>query len=227
MSFDSNFGIGRVMSDPKGYLKPEQIHPVIEASPYPYNLIYLIAWNTGRRVSEIVYSKDVPNSVGIRKLDLDLLNNRIRFNTLKTRHKDSFMWVDGIDETLMKNLYQLVMDKPQKNPLVFNFRDISTSYRIHVTLKFGQICNSIGIQRIGAKYPHIHHLRHSAIMFMYAKGMKPEEIQLRTGHININNLLYYITVMEIENLTDKFKDLWKNESAWIKTLSLNNELNEK
>ena len=37
---------GQVMKDPKGYFKPEQIHPIIEASPYPYNLIFLIDWET-------------------------------------------------------------------------------------------------------------------------------------------------------------------------------------
>jgi len=47
-------------------------------------------------------------------------------------------------------------------------------------------------------------------MFMYSKGMKPEEIKERTGHRDINSLLYYVKIMELENLTEKFKEIgWK------------------
>lgn len=210
------------MKDPKGYLKPDQIHPIIEASPYPFNLCFLVAWNTGRRISEIVSSKDVLNSVGIRRMDLDMLNNRIRFVTLKKRITENkkkidpkkypshtYMWVDGIDSTLITKLWELSETKSEKEP-IFNFG------RKVATIRFRRICEKIGIRRIGATYPHMHHLRHSAIMFMYVKGMRPEQIQMRTGHGDINSLLYYIKVLELENLTEKFKELWKSESEWIK-----------
>lgn len=201
-----------VMKDEKGYLKPEQLHPIIEASPHPFNLCFLVAWNTGRRVSEIVKSNDVKNSSGIRKIDLDMLNNRIRFVTLKTRSKKpEYMWVGGIDFHLMKRLWELADGKKKTDP-IFDFG------RRVATMRFKRICEKIGILRIGSTTPHIHHLRHSAIMFMYAKGMKPEEIQKMTGHKDINNLLYYVKVMELENITEKFKKLWREESKWVKKL---------
>lgn len=201
-----------VMRDPKGYLNPDQIHPIIEASPEPFRLLFLTAWNTGRRVSELTKSPDVKKSHGIRKRDIDLMNNRIRFVTLKNKGTDGdHMWVDGVDPIVIEKLWDRVRELGPSS-VAFPFT------RQVATMRFLRICRSIGIQQIGATPPHMHHLRHSAIMFMYANGMTPEQIQYRTGHRDINSLLYYIRVLEVEDLTEKFRKMWSGESEWIKKI---------
>lgn len=194
------------MKDAKGYLKPNEIHPVIEAADNKRNkILLLLLWNAGRRISELV-----DKTYGIRKKDLDMKNNRIYFTTLKTKGRER-MWVDGIDPLIMKGLWELCKDK-KDDEMVF---DIGRKMGYII---FRDACYKVGIRQIGSKRPHPHHMRHSSIMFMYSKGMKPEEIQQRTGHRDINSLLYYIKVMELENLTDKFKEMWKEESNWLKEI---------
>ena len=221
---------GMVMKDKKGYFKPDEIKKIIHASPYPYNLVFLVAWETGRRVSEIVKSEDVVNSTGIRRKDLNMKENAIYFTTLKMKLKDKFgnlkkpsgMWVTDVPRTLMEELWKLAENK-EEDEILFRFEDyhnkrIIKNYRIQVTLVFRKICESIGIRTVGLyrKHPHMHHLRHSAIMFMYSKGFKPEEIVEKTGHKNINNVLWYIKVLEDENVSKKFKALAEEEDVWLK-----------
>ena len=193
------------MSDPDGYLKPNEVHKIIEKTKNVRDrLLILLLWNTGRRISELVDKK-----YGMRKKDIDFLHNKINFTTLKTKGKKR-TWVKGIDPLIIKGLEKLCAKK-KDDDRVFNISR-QRAYDI-----FLHSCHATGLRMIGSRPPHPHHLRHSAIMFMYAKGMKPEEIQQRTNHVDLNSLLWYIHLMT-DDVAEKFIEAWKEEHEWVKNI---------
>jgi integrase len=177
----------QTMKDEKGYLSPEQVEKIIAAaSNIRDRLILQVMYRCGRRVSEVLL---------LNRDDILWDENKIIFNILKRKKPvRELKPVDTETMVLLKQYTEQVwiqgLKKQMNNKLLF---PVSRQYVYKMLRNTGK---SVGIETVGRKKLHPHHLRHSFAVHMVRTNVKTSEdlrkLQMYMGHANINTTSHYL-----------------------------------
>ena len=147
------------MRDLQGYLDGEKVKRILAeaAQTNPAHYVFLLTMAcTGRRVSEVLE---------LRPCDISFEDKNIAWHIKKKKDKNAMQvhpanaWV--LDELAALLRREIMMGSSQER--VFKFT------RQHGDKFFKRYCAAVGINRVGTKPPHLHHLRHSfAINYLKA-----------------------------------------------------------
>jgi len=178
------------MSDLRGYLEPQQIQRILrEASRRnlrDYVIIRLL-WATGCRVSELL---------GLKLSDIIWEHGCLVMITLKRRNPVNRLV--SVDKITMDVLKEYVT----KYKIQGRLFDIT---RQRVFQIFRNVCEHVGIKKIGLKEPHPHHLRHSHCVAWVRKDNTVEglrKLQERLKHANITTTAHYLQFAVKESRED-------------------------
>lgn len=148
-----------VMYDLGGYLSMDKIDRVLSYSKTARDyILFLLMFRCGRRISEVL-----PLKAG----DINFDDGIILFHILKKRREyKRYKAVDSeVLEVLKGYINALKLDGESYIFKAHNSDTPITRQMAH--LIFREMCEKAGIQRVGSKKPHTHHLRHShAINFL-------------------------------------------------------------
>lgn len=178
----------QTMKDLKGYLKPEEVERLINAtSNIRDRLILQIMYRCGRRVSEVL---------SIRKGDILWDENKIIFTILKRKRPTKEM--KPVDTGTMELLRRYVQGEPNLDGLKKGMVDdrlfpLSRQYIFKLMRKLGKIT---GIETVGTKKLHPHHLRHSFAVHQVRTSVRTAEdlrkLQMYMAHANISTTSHYL-----------------------------------
>lgn len=175
------------MKDLKGYLSEDQVDSIINATKNPRDrLILQIMYRCGRRVSEVLM---------ITKDDILWDEDKIIFNILK--RKKAVKEMKPVDGETMRLLREYVdnpgfegLRKPMENETLF---PVSRQYVFKLIRKLGK---GVGIEYVGKKRLHPHHLRHSFAVHQVRTNVKTAEdlrkLQMYMAHANISTTSHYL-----------------------------------
>jgi integrase/recombinase XerD len=175
------------MKDLKGYLTEEQVNKLINAATNLRDrLILQIMYRCGRRVSEVLM---------MIKDDILWDENKIIFNILKRKRPVKEM--KPVDQETMELLKAYV-----DNPIITNLKKkmvderlfpVSRQYVFKLIRKLGK---QSGIEHVGKKRLHPHHLRHSFAVHQVRTNVKTAEdlrkLQMYMSHANIATTSHYL-----------------------------------
>jgi integrase/recombinase XerD len=190
------------MLDPKGYLTEEQVNTIINAATNLRDRLLLqMIYRCGRRVSEVLMVKEE---------DILWDDRRIIFNILK--RKKPVKELKPVDDETFELLREYVkvkdsikgLKKRPENGVLF---PVSRQYVFKLIRKLGK---KVGIERVGRKGLHPHHLRHSFAVHQVRTHIKtPEDLrrlQMYMGHTNMATTAHYLQY-STEELRD-IVDIW-------------------
>jgi len=191
------------MKDLKGYLTEDQVNRIIsKTSNLRDKLILQIMYRCGRRVSEVLM---------MTKDDILWDENKIIFNILK--RKRPLKEMKPVDNETMDLLKEYVESPSIKN-LKKNMVDdrlfpISRQYVFKLIRKLGK---QSGIEYVGKKRLHPHHLRHSFAVHQVRTKVKTAEdlrkLQMYMSHANIATTSHYLQFSpdELRDLVDVWNE---------------------
>jgi integrase/recombinase XerD len=178
----------QTMKDLKGYLKQEEVEKLIDAaSNLRDRLILQVMYRCGRRVSEVL---------AMRKGDIIWEEDKIIFNILK--RKRPVKELKPVDPGTMRLLKAYVdgeveikgIKKRMQAELLF---PVSRQYVFKMIRKIGK---QVGIEMVGDKKLHPHHLRHSFAVHQVRTNVKTAEdlrkLQMYMAHANITTTSQYL-----------------------------------
>jgi len=175
------------MKDLKGYLTEDQVNAIINsATNLRDRLILQVMYRCGRRVSEVLM---------MTKDDILWDENKIIFNILKRKKPVKEMKpVDGETMTLLKQYVESPnipnLKKRMDGELLF---PVSRQYIFKLIRKLGK---HAGIEYVGKKRLHPHHLRHSFAVHQVRTNVKTAEdlrkLQMYMSHANIATTSHYL-----------------------------------
>ncbi len=191
------------MKDLKGYLTEDQVNRIIsKATNLRDKLILQIMYRCGRRVSEVLM---------MTKDDILWDENKIIFNILK--RKRPLKEMKPVDIETMELLKRYIDCVPIKN-LKKNMVDeklfpVTRQYVFKLVRKLGK---EAGIEHVGKKKLHPHHLRHSFAVHQVRTRVKTAEdlrkLQMYMSHANIATTSHYLQFSpdELRDLVDVWND---------------------
>jgi integrase/recombinase XerD len=191
------------MKDLKGYLTEDQVNRIIDkATNLRDKLILQIMYRCGRRVSEVLM---------INKDDILWNENKIIFNILK--RKRSLKEMKPVDNETMGLLRQYIEHVPirnlKKNMVDDRLFPITRQYVFKLIRKLGK---QAGIEYVGKKRLHPHHLRHSFAVHQVRTRVKTAEdlrkLQMYMSHANIATTSHYLQFSpdELRDLVDVWNE---------------------
>ncbi|MEM7815839.1 MAG: tyrosine-type recombinase/integrase [Candidatus Aenigmatarchaeota archaeon] len=191
------------MKDLKGYLTEEQVNRIISKAKNPRDrLILQIMYRCGRRVSEVLM---------ITKEDILWDENKIIFNILK--RKRPLKEMKPVDVETMELLRKYVSSVPikglRKNMNGERLFPVSRQYVFKMLRKLGK---EAGIEFVGKKRLHPHHLRHSFAVHQVRTKVKTAEdlrkLQMYMSHANIATTSHYLQFSpdELRDLVDVWSE---------------------
>lgn len=193
------------MDDKRGYLTDEQVNSIINAaSNLRDRLLLQIMYRCGRRVSEVLM---------ITEDDILWNDRRIIFNILK--RKRSIKEIKPVDEETFELLKEYVRKKDNIRGLRKKSEDgrlfpISRQYVFKLIRKLGK---KVGIETVGGKGLHPHHLRHSFAVHQVRTNIKTpgdlRKLQMYMGHVNLATTAHYLQYSPDE-LRD-IVDIWSKK----------------
>ena len=191
------------MKDLKGYLTEDQVNRIIsKTSNLRDKLILQIMYRCGRRVSEVLM---------MTKDDILWEEKKIIFNILK--RKRPLKEMKPVDDETMELLKEYVKSPSIKN-LKKNMVDdrlfpVSRQYVFKLIRKLGK---QAGIEYVGKKRLHPHHLRHSFAVHQVRTKVKTAEdlrkLQMYMSHANIATTSHYLQFSpdELRDLVDVWNE---------------------
>jgi len=191
------------MKDLKGYLTEDQVNRIIgKTTNLRDRLILQIMYRCGRRVSEVLM---------ISKDDILWDENKIIFNILK--RKRPLKEMKPVDDETMGLLKQYV-DSPSAGNLKKQMAGdvlfpVSRQYVFKLVRKLGK---QAGIEHVGKKQLHPHHLRHSFAVHQVRTRVKTAEdlrkLQMYMSHANIATTSHYLQFSpdELRDLVDVWNE---------------------
>ena len=196
------------MKDLKGYLTEDQVNRIMgKATNLRDRLILQIMYRCGRRVSEVLM---------MTKDDILWDENKIIFNILK--RKRPLKEMKPVDNETMELLKQYVQQAPirklKKNMVGERLFPITRQYVFKLIRKLGK---EAGIERVGRKRLHPHHLRHSFAVHQVRNGVKTAEdlrkLQMYMSHANIATTSHYLQFSpdELRDLVDVWNEKKKKD----------------
>jgi integrase/recombinase XerD len=188
----SNFSSAGVMKDLRGFLTPDQVKSLIDAcSNYRDKLMLRLLWTTGCRISELVGDNNhTPPFSGLHVSSVLLSEGVIIFDTLKRRQYPPprrRVPIDNITIAMLKKYIEELRLKPDSKLI-----DISRQRAWKI---MGEVGEKVGINNVGTKKIHPHHLRHSHCVAWIRDNNTLEglrELQIRLQHSNINTTAGYL-----------------------------------
>jgi integrase/recombinase XerD len=175
------------MKDLKGYLSEGQVASLIDsASNLRDRLILQVMYRCGRRVSEVLM---------MTKDDILWDEDKIIFNILKRKKPVKEMKpVDGETMALLRQYVESPdisgLRKRMDGDLLF---PVSRQYVFKLIRKLGK---QVGIEYVGKKRLHCHHLRHSFAVHQVRTNVKTAEdlrkLQMYMAHANISTTSHYL-----------------------------------
>ncbi len=190
------------MLDKRGYLSVEQVEKLLNAANNPRDrLILQITYRCGRRISEVL---------ALRKEDVLWDENKIIFSILK--RKRPVKELKPVDSETMIMLRDYVFGSPDLRGLkrggVSEEGLLFPVSRQYVFKMFRKLGHSVGIDRVGLKGLHPHHLRHSFAVHQVKKNIKSaddlRQLQMYMGHANLSTTAHYLQFSpdELRNIVD-------------------------
>lgn len=192
------------MKDPRGYLTVEQVQAIMDTVPNLRNrLILQIMYRCGRRVSEVL---------ALRKEDILWQDKRIIFTILK--RKRPIKEIKPVDEDTMK-LLELYVNNPGlreegiRKTMSGNVLFPITRQQVFKLLR--KVGKEAGIETVGLKRLHPHHMRHSFAVHQVRSRVKTADdlrkLQMYMGHANLNTTAHYLQYSPDE-LRDLVDGMW-------------------
>src|SRR3989338_4259742 len=196
------------MKDPRGYLTPEQAISLLEAAPNLRDRLLLqLMYRCGRRVSEVLL---------LKKEDILWNDRKIIFTILKRKRPVRELKPVDDDTLKMLELYcspEVSLPGIRKKPTDSRLFPITRQYVFSLVRKLGK---QAGIERVGEKPLHPHHLRHSFAVHAVRSGLRSAEdlrkLQMYMGHANINTTSHYLQFSP-EELRSLVTDMWARKKA--------------
>ena len=194
--------------DLKGYLEPEQVERLINATTNPRDaLLVRIPWRTGIRVSELI---------GIRIQDIDYENRAIVIKVQKMRKRDGkaierrrVVPVDQGTLNMVKEYLEWRKQFPYKGDLLFPIT------RQRVNQIYWKLGRRAGITKVGdpavSKHTklHPHILRHSFSIHCVKHGMSIERLQKILGHASPTTTSVYLQY-SVADLHEDYDRAWED-----------------
>jgi len=185
---------GQPIKDLRGFMTEDQVKKLIEGALKFRDKVFLrLLWVTGARVSEITgdqswYKERVygPAKVG----DIDFKEGVIILNLLKRKQYPPPKHRVSLDKLTLQYLQDYILqEKLQTNQPLFKF----TRQRAFQIIR--EVGQSVGIEKVGAKKLHNHHMRHSHCVAYIRKNNTLEglrKLQQRIGHASISTTAQYL-----------------------------------
>lgn len=181
---------GMPIKDLRGYLKPDEVQRIIEASPTPRDrLLIQTLWITGARISEVI---DREHGIRPQDLVIDGGENIIIMRTLKRSRKKNPTPPPSRRVPIPKKLMDSLQAFCINTPAQMRIFPISRQRAFEIVRRAGKLA---GITQVGEKRLHPHHLRHSHCV-AYIKhdntleGLK--KLQRRLGHASFATTAHYL-----------------------------------
>ena len=179
------------MSDMRGYMEPQQVGELIDATTCLRDRTMLtILWATGARLNEMLM---------IKVEDINFNDNVLYCWTLKRKLKRRYQRIVLVDKKTTELIRQYLETTGITEGLLFTITDRRVQY---IVTEAGARC---GITRVGAKKIHPHHFRHShAVAWVRAfptmEGLR--KLQTRLGHASITTTATYLQFAFSEQRTE-------------------------
>ena len=195
------------MKDPKGYLTEEQVDKILDsASNLRDRLLLQLMYRCGRRVSEVLL---------LTKDDILWQDKKIIFTILK--RKRPIKELKPVDDETLKllQLYaegHVEMKGLKKKGDGAKLFPITRQYVFKLIRKLGA---RAGIEMVGKKRLHPHHLRHSFAVHQVRNNIRTAEdlrkLQMYMGHANISTTAHYLQFSpeELRELVDVWNRKYK------------------
>jgi integrase/recombinase XerD len=191
---------GQPIKDLRGFMTEKQIRKLIEAAKNFRDKVFLrLLWVTGARVSEIVgdkswYKERVYDPVKVS--DLDFNEGIIILNLLKRKQYPPPKHRVTLDKITLQNLKDYILhEKLQPTDALFPF----TRQRAFQIIR--EAAKNAGINKVGEKKAHPHHMRHSNCVYYIRHNNTLEglrKLQKRIGHASISTTAEYLQFGEEE-----------------------------
>ena len=183
---------GSPMKDLRGYLEPNEVKALYDmASRARDKLLIRLLWVTGARISEILGGK-IKGKVfyGLRVRDVDWKNSALILDLLKRKAYPPPKHRVQIDRRTLIFLAKWVKHKGLKRD--DRIIDISARRANQILMELGR---KTGLERVGEKSLHVHHLRHSHCVAYVKKNNTLEglrKLQQKLGHSSIAMTAQYL-----------------------------------
>jgi len=188
------------MKDPKGYLTEEQVNSIINAASNLRDKVLLqLIYRCGRRVSEVLLIKDDDVLWDERKIIFNILKRKRPVKELKPVDQETFDLLNDY----VKKMHDI--EGLKKKASADRLFPISRQYVFKLIRKLGK---EVGIEMVGHKKLHPHHLRHSFAVHQVKNNIKTAEdlrkLQMYMGHANITTTAHYLQFSpdELRDITD-------------------------
>lgn len=210
------------MKDPKGYLTPEQVGKIIDATGNLRDRLLLqIMYRCGRRVSEVLLLKKGDILWQDRKIIFTILKRKRPVKELKPVDEETFrllnLYVNG-------NVSLPGIRKKSDGDILF---PVTRQYVFKLIRILGK---KTGIERVGDKKLHPHHLRHSfavhAVRSTVVSAEDLRKLQMYMGHSNIATTAHYLQYSP-EELRDFISGMWAKKPGANKLSEFSKEKDEK
>ena len=185
---------GQPIKDLRGFMTEEQVKKLIKGALKFRDKVFLrLLWVTGARVSEITgdeswYKERVYEPVKVG--DIDFQEGVIILNLLKRKQYPPPKHRVPLDMLTLQYLQDYILqEKLQANQPLFKF----TRQRAFQIIR--EVGQSVGIEKVGAKKLHNHHMRHSHCVAYIRKNNTLEglrKLQQRIGHASISTTAQYL-----------------------------------
>lgn len=188
------------MKDKKGYLTEEQVNAILNsATNIRDRLILQLLYRCGRRVSEVLM---------LTEDDIFWDDKQIIFNILK--RKKPVKEIKIVDDDTFELLRTYAKEKDnirglRKKPTENRLFPISRQYVYKLIRKLGK---GVGIERVGNKWLHPHHLRHSFAVHQVKGNIKSADdlrkLQMYMGHASLATTADYLQYSpdELKSIVD-------------------------
>jgi integrase/recombinase XerD len=198
--------ISSPMRDIKGYLTREQVERLLAAATNLRDrLILQLMYRCGRRVSEVL---------ALRKEDILWDEKMIAFTILKRKRPlKEIKPVDSETLAMLKEYIENGCKNIKKGPKDKLF----PVTRQYVFKYIRQLGKKTGIEKVGTKKIHPHHLRHSFAVYAVKSGsIKTTEdlrkLQMLMAHASISTTAHYLQFSPTE-LKDVVSKMWERPKS--------------
>ena len=182
------------MADKRGYLTREEVKAILSCTTSLRDLLILqILYRCGRRVSEVLsltYDKIIWK------------DKAIIFRILKKKNKEER--IIPVDDETLKLLKQYTEEEGIRYGLIFH---ITRQQVFNIIREAGKYA---GIEYVGSKRIHPHHLRHSfSVHFIQKFGeTRLKELQMILAHSNISTTAQYLQ-FNLKDIRESYDKMWE------------------